>query len=212
MRQFAYVAFVLAAACVAATTAGAQRTGARPGSSGFSGTERARLNRGDLVVRQSASVVRGHKMVGGSAWIRVRRPPDVVYRAATDYARWTRFIPRATETRAVRRGASPNVFVRHRYGPVDARYELRVVAQAHAHDVRFSLDPSRPHTIAAAWGYMHVTPYEGGSLLSFGVMIDVGDGLVRTLFEDEVQRWALRVPQELRRWVESREATRRYGG
>lgn len=209
MRQFAYVAFAGGLVLAAVVPAGAQQS-TRPAEPGaFTAAERARLDRGDLVVRRTTSVVRGHKMVGGSAWIRVRRPPQVVYRAATDYARWTRFVPRATEARLVANGR--NVLVRHAYGPVDARYELRVRAQQQTHDVSFTLDPSRPHTIEAAWGYLRVRPYEGGSLLSYGVMIDVGDGLVRTLFEGEVHRWALRVPAELRRWVESREASRRYG-
>ena len=66
------------------------------------------------------------------------------------------------------------------------------------------MDENRPHEIDAAWGFYTVRPYKGGrTLLAYGVMADLGDGLLRRLMRDSVHEWMLKVPWMVKQFVEN---------
>jgi hypothetical protein len=83
--------------------------------------------------------------------------------------------------------------------------------------VRFWMDPSHPHAIDDAWGFFRTqpvevacTPYrsegagagcEPRTLLTYGVLLDMGAGLARELFEERVRDLMLTVPQLVRGYV-----------
>ncbi|MCC7537942.1 MAG: SRPBCC family protein [Deltaproteobacteria bacterium] len=198
----------LAAAVASASIAGAQtQTADAP----FDVDERRRMERGELVVRPEVRVIRGQRHVGGAAWVVIDATPDAVWRAALDYPRWVRFMPRLVEVHVARRGARASLRLRHELGPVSARYALDLRVDDAQRDLEFALDRAQPHDIDAAYGFFRILPHgTRRTLVVFGGMVDVGDGLVRLLFEERIHHWSLRVPDELKRWVESPEGRRRY--
>jgi hypothetical protein len=87
---------------------------------------------------------------------------------------------------------------------VQAEYTLRV--RRAPGEARFWLEPSRPHGIDDAWGFFRYEPFitpqgEARVLLSYGVLVDVGSGIVRQLFEERVRAALLSVPELVRRQV-----------
>ncbi len=92
---------------------------------------------------------------------------------------------------------------------VEAEYTIRVrqeVATPARREVRFWLEPTRPHEIDDAWGYFRMEPFTGPDgeqrvLLTYAILVDIGPGLVRELFEERVRAALLSVPQLVRRYV-----------
>jgi hypothetical protein len=73
---------------------------------------------------------------------------------------------------------------------------------AGAHIVRFWLDARHPHAIDDAYGWLAVEPAgPGRSLVTSQVMVDVGPGVLRWLFEEKIQDLVLALPVTLRRAV-----------
>jgi hypothetical protein len=73
----------------------------------------------------------------------------------------------------------------------------------------FQLDPTRPHDIDDAWGYFRVERFDRQrSLVTVGVAVDVGSGLVRFLFADAIQNVILSTPNRVRQYTERRESER----
>jgi hypothetical protein len=69
--------------------------------------------------------------------------------------------------------------------------------------MRFRLDRSRPSSIRDAFGELRVTPYpQGRSVVSLAILADVGEGLVAGLVRSNVHEWMLRVPAQLKKYVE----------
>ncbi len=76
-----------------------------------------------------------------------------------------------------------------------------------AHELRFWMDPGRSHDIADAWGFLRATPLDDGrALLTYGVLVDLGPGLLRDLFEVRVRDLALSVADRVRGFVLQRNA------
>jgi hypothetical protein len=146
----------------------------------------------------------GLRLIGGTSFQVIDAPPDAVWRAVMDIGRWTHFVPQAVETRSVsRRGHHQTVFVRHVQGPVDASYYLRLQAANETRMARFRVDGTRPHDIREGWGFFIVAPFgETKSMVTFGVMADVGSGLITGLVRPRVHEWMLRIPDQLKEWVE----------
>jgi hypothetical protein len=72
-------------------------------------------------------------------------------------------------------------------------------------EIRFWLDPTRPHDVRDVWGYFRVSPFpDGRSLVTVAVALDLGPGIKRLLFEDGVERIILRAPDKIRAFVEPR--------
>lgn len=178
----------------------------------FSAGELRAMDHGEIVVRpQTRASPSGGRLVGGTSWVVVDATPESVWHAATDYPRWVRFMPRLVALRVARRGRNPLLLLRHELGPVSAAYALGLRIDAAHRDLAFALDATYPHDIDAAYGFFRIQPYrQGRTIVVFGGMLDIGDGLARLLFEERIHYWALRVPQELKRWVESPEGRRRY--
>jgi hypothetical protein len=144
--------------------------------------------------------------MGGSSWQVIDAPPDVVWRALLDTPRYHRFMPQVLEARVVR--ASDNirtVFLRQgTEGLVEAKYYLRVNVHEDRRDITFAIDDDMPHDLLrAAWGFYTVRPYrEGKTLLAYGVMADIGGGVVASLMRHNVHDWMLRTPWMVKRFLE----------
>lgn len=170
----------------------------------FTSAERARLDRGDLVVRETHRQRGSLRLVGGASWQVVDMPPEAVWRALLDTPAYTHMIPLLSRARVVSHTNDRRlVYMEHESGPVNVSYYLNTHVQSSRRDITFTIDAARPHSITAAWGFFTVRPYEGGrSLISYGIMADVGDGIVAAIVRPRVHSWMMRVPSMMKSYIE----------
>lgn len=171
----------------------------------FSAEEEQSLRSGQLVVRPTEVVRNGVRLMGGLSWQLVSAPPERVWRAMTEVRAYSRFLPAVEEARLVEQsGADQRLFIRHKMGFVSASYFVLATNDAQSLRVRFKLDRSRPSSIRDAFGELRVSPYPGGrSVVSLAILADVGEGLIAGLVRKNVHEWMLRVPEQLKKFVES---------
>lgn len=176
---------------------------AQPGS--FTPEERRRLLAGELVRRSITRTERGARYFGGTSWERVRAPSDEVWRTVLDIRHYPRLIPGVVEARVVQDDGSDRlVFLRHRYSFIHAAYFVRMHIDQASHTVRFELDRSRPHDVEDGRGFLSVAPFRGDeSIVTWGVLADVGSGLVTGMLEPLLYDWILRVPWCVRGKIEA---------
>jgi carbon monoxide dehydrogenase subunit G len=184
----------------------------RPGSSAalasdsraFSEQEERLLREGRLVVRPT-EVVRGQsRLMGGLAWQLVNASPERVWRALSDVRHYSRFLPAVEEARFIEHsGAEQRLFIRHRLGFVSASYFVLAAPDGAKGRIRFRLDHSRPSSIRDAFGELRVSAYaQGKSVVSLAILADVGDGLLAGIVRSNIHEWMLRVPEQLKKFVE----------
>jgi hypothetical protein len=78
--------------------------------------------------------------------------------------------------------------------------------------VVFRVDHSQPHDIRAGWGFMRVRPFKGNrTLVSFGALVDIGDGVFVSIIRPAIRRDLLRIPFYFKRHLEG-EGHMRYVG
>lgn len=176
------------------------------GGSAFSDDEWRKLEAGELVARKQTSRRDGLELMGGSSWQVIDASPEVVFRALLDTHRYPRMMPQVLEAKLVAsRQSERTVFVRQgREGVAEKRYYLRINVDEPKRDITFSVDDKRPHDLRAAWGFYTVRPFKGGkTLLAYGIMADLGGGILSNVFGDEIHDWMLKTPWMVKRFVES---------
>jgi hypothetical protein len=147
-----------------------------------------------------------HRYVGGVAYTVVDGSADDLGPLLDDARVWQRILP---STRSARRAGRSHgdalVELTQGTALMQATYTMRIRREGSV--VRFWVDPSRRHDIEDAWGFVRAEPMaDGRALLTYGVLVDLGPGLVRDLFENRVQQLALTVPDRLRGFVLERSA------
>jgi hypothetical protein len=170
----------------------------------FSSDELHRLDEGQLVERR-VTVDRGElRLMGGTSWQVIEATPDMVWAALLDTDHYSHMLPQLREARVVRdSGDSRTLFLSHGSGIARASYYLDVHVDRGRRSLSFRVDDSQPHGIRAAWGFYTVRPYTNGrSLLVYGVMADIGDGLVHALLRSTVHEWMMKVPWMVKQFVE----------
>lgn len=180
-------------------TSAAQADGLSPG-------ETRRLDRGETVVRAQTVEHGSRRYVGGVTYTVLANSSDEVGPLLDDVGVWQRILPK---TRAARRvgtdGRDALVEMTTGTALVQATYTMRVHRDGGV--VRFWVEPSRPHDIEDAWGFVRAEPMaERRTLVTYGVLVDLGPGIVRDLFEARVSELALSVPDRLRGLVQERAA------
>jgi hypothetical protein len=171
----------------------------------FSASERKALTAGDTVTHPMAFARGDGRYVGGVAYQIVRATPDQVLRAMTTPGELPDLLPSTREARLVSTGASDSsIELVSGTALVNARYTVRFRRVAKT-QLKFWLDPSRPHGIRDVWGFVSARPIgPKRSLLAVGVALDVGSALVRLLFEDDIQETILTTPRQVRDVLEAR--------
>lgn len=174
-------------------------------SRSFSAEEEQALRAGRLVVRPSEVVRSGSVLLGGLAWQIVNASPQRVWRALSDVRTYAYFLPAVEEARFVEQsGAEQRLFIRHRVGFIHASYFVLARPDPSTYRMRFHLDRSRESSIRDAFGEIRVTSFpKGRSVVSLAILADVGEGLIAGLVRKNVHEWMLRVPSELKKFVES---------
>lgn len=148
-----------------------------------------------------------YKLFGGQSWQIVDVPVEVAWNALKDLPGYKNFIPLATETDVERRdGKEADLAVRQQWGPVDVRYVLQTTLEPDRGALVFRVDHSKAHDIRAGWGFIRVRPYnQDRTLVSFGALVDIGDGVFVSIVRPAVRRDLLKIPYFLKRHLENDE-------
>ncbi len=162
------------------------------------------LAAGELVVKQKNEQRGAYKLIGGQSWQIVDVPFDVAWKALTDLPRYTSFIPLATEADIKHQaGKEADLAIRQQWGPIDVRYVLQTTLEPERGAVMFRVDHSQQHDIRAGWGFIRARPYKGQrTLVSFGALVDIGDGVFVSIIRPAVRRDLLRIPHHFKRHME----------
>ena len=171
--------------------------------------ESARLGRGETIVReQTWEPGASAHYIGGLTYTVVDAAAPEMYAILEDVESYRRVLPLTKRVKLV--SIEPNgdrlVELVHGTALMEASYTLRVRQYPARREVRFWLDTSQPHEIDDAFGYFRVEPLETKSgepkaLLTYAILVDVGPGIVREMFEEKVRARLLSVPQLVRRYV-----------
>jgi hypothetical protein len=171
--------------------------------------ESARLGRGETVIReQTWEPSSSAHYVGGLTYTIVDASAPEMYGILEDVQSYRRLLPLTKRVKLV--SVEPNgdrlVELVHGNALMEAEYTLRVRQYPARREVRFWLETSRPHEIDDAFGYFRVESVESRTgtpkvLLTYAILVDVGPGIVRNMFEEKVRARLLSVPQLVRRYV-----------
>jgi len=120
-----------------------------------------------------------------------------------DTSAYPRLIPSLQEASVVQESdAERVVHMQHRYSIASAEYYARVRIEEDLHRVRFDLDRSRPHDLRAGRGFLTLSPYRDGTIVTWGALADLGSGMIQNVFGSVLNDWMLRVPRCVRDAVE----------
>jgi hypothetical protein len=185
--------WVAAAACAMSLVASASAHADR-----LSSEEMDRLRRGGTIARLQTVEHHDRRYVGGVTYTVFDATAGDVTALVNDLEGWRRFLPKTRDAHLVGvAGGDALVEVTHGSALVQVSYTMRVHREGNV--VRFWLDANRPHDIEDLWGFFRAEPFDGGrALVTYGILIDIGAGLLRDLFEDRVRELALSVPQRAR--------------
>ena len=193
----------LALVCAVAVTFGAP---SRSFSSNVQLTDEDKklLVAGELVIKQKNEQRGSFKLIGGQSWQIVNVPIDVAWQALTDLPQYKQFIPLATESDVQHQaGNEADLAMRQQWGPIDVRYVFQTTLEPDRHSVVFRVDHSQDHDIRAGWGFMRVRRFKGDrTLVSFGALVDIGDGVFVSIIRPAVRRDLLRIPYHFKRHIE----------
>ncbi len=170
----------------------------------FSLEEQAALRAGKLVVRSERRTRGAAHLTGGLAWQLVDADQDTVWKALSDVAAYPHFLPAVVLARRLDRvGDEQRLFIKHHTLLIDSSYCVLSRSNSERRIFSFRLDHSRPADIDDAWGEIRVSAFSPRrSVVSLAIMADLGSGLIARLLRAEVSEWMLRIPAQLKRYVE----------
>jgi carbon monoxide dehydrogenase subunit G len=176
------------------------------GASEFSAAERKRLDQGHLVVRKTEEQRGKLRLVGGTSWQVVNLPLHKVQPVINDVKRYKKLLPGVSSFRAVdAKGGFRTVRICHKASGVQGCYYANVRFANEGKDAFFQLDPARDNDLRAGWGFVRVAPWgKGKTLVCWGVMADMGDGILAGLIRPAVLDWMLKVPSTMKKHLERR--------
>jgi hypothetical protein len=172
-------------------------------------TESERLGRGETVIRENTwEPGYSARYIGGVTYTIVDASASETSGILEQVATFRHVLPRTKRVKLVSVEPNGDRLVELVQGTalVEAQYTLRVRHYPGRREVRFWLETARPHEIDDAFGYFRVEPFTGSSgeqraLLTYAILVDIGPGIVRDLFEERVRAALLSVPQLVRRYV-----------
>ena len=162
------------------------------------------LAAGELVTKQKSEQRGAYKLIGGQSWQIIDVPVDVAWQAIADLSGYKNFIPLATESDVKHQaGEETDVAIRQQWGPIDVHYVLQATLEPERRAMVFRVDHSKDHDIRAGWGFMRVRPFKGDrTLVSFGALVDIGDGVFVSVIRPAVRKDLLRIPYFFKRHLE----------
>lgn len=174
-------------------------------------TDQARLAAGETVAYPQTLYRQGKRYVGGVTYIVVDASVAEITSLLADPSAYRQVLPHARDARVLgNEGEDRLVEITQGTALVHAAYTLRLRTDSDQRRIRFWLDRSKPHGIDDAWGFFRVDPLPDapdGSprvLLAYGILVDLGPGLIRDFFESRIQASLLTVPERLREYASLR--------
>jgi hypothetical protein len=191
----------------------------------------ARLAQGETLVFPKNLDQGAHHYVGGVTYTVLEGTPEELTALFEDAEAFRDVLPRTKEAKFVPRvnasttGRGTDPGPNHRWvelhqgnSLMEAVYTLYLRRNDASDTVQFWLDPLRPHAIDDAWGFFRFEPMASGNrarpplipegrpavLLTYGVLVDIGTGVLRELFEEKVRGALLSVPNRLRHHLQTR--------
>jgi carbon monoxide dehydrogenase subunit G len=201
MRTLHYVTTTCLLALLSAPASAAPTP--RPGPA-FSSTEREALLGGDVVSRPMHFDTAAGSYVGGISYTIVRAPAATVLVALSSVEALPQALPRTKSARLIDvRGSEARVELVQGKGALEASYTVRIERVPGRSELRFWLDPTRPHDIVDVFGYFRVEPFgEGKSLVTVAAALNLGSGVASLFFSDAIERTVLSAPRQIRDYVE----------
>lgn len=173
---------------------------------GFSSSERATLDDGRIVIRRRTEMRNGLLHFGGTSYQAIDRPIEEVWRAVRDPSNYRSLLPQVESVRTVSRGEHEAVVrLEHAYSVVHAAYHLRVRFDDSRRDLSFDLDARRPNDVRAARGFCSLQRWPGNpnrTLVTWGILAAVDNGIVGDLVRPQLHDWMLRVPTTMRSYLQ----------
>jgi hypothetical protein len=176
--------------------------------------EAAALESGRLVVREENVDRGGHRYIGGVSYILIDASPERVSAALDDVRAYRQILPHTRSVRWIGLSRKGDALVELEQGNAIAhgKYTVRVRREPVATDnsaatVRFWLDQRYAHDLVDASGFFHLEARGDKTLVTYLVMIDLGQGIFSRLFEGKVRRAALSTPALVKSYVESHPPT-----
>lgn len=178
---------------------------------GLTPEDKQLLESGELVMKPQNEQRGALKLLGGQSWQVVNVSAETAWRAMKDLRSYKHIIPLATESNIKgQNGDEIDLQIRQEWGPVDIKYVLQTTLDSEKRVMMFRLDHSQGHELRAGWGFLRVRPWKDGkSLVSFGAMVDIGDGVLVSIIRPAVRKDMLRIPAKFKRYVEG-DARDRY--
>lgn len=172
--------------------------------------EIARLERGEHITRPDTLEQDGRRWVGGVSFAIIDAPPSEVGDVLENVDSYREILPRVRELRwiALSRAGDAIVEVEQGTSLAKGRYTVGIRREREPHGaemVRFWIDLRFRRDIADARGWFRLEPIPGDrTLISYVIMIDLGPGLFKRLFEAKIRGSALRPPLLVRRYFDAR--------
>lgn len=169
------------------------------------------LAAGELVMKHKNEQRGTYKLIGGQSWQIIDVPVEVAWEGLANLTGYKNFIPLVTESDIKHQaGDEADLAIRQEWGPIDVRYVLQTTLESDRRSMVFRVDHSQAHDIRAGWGFMRVRPYKGNrTLVSFGALVDIGDGVFVSIIRPAVRKDLLRIPFYFKRHIESEVAALR---
>jgi hypothetical protein len=168
-----------------------------------------RLFAGQAVVREDVIETSQGRYIGGVTYLVVNAPAAAVTDALGNVRAYRHMLPYTREVRWIGLSRRGEMVVELDQGLAFAHghYAIRVRHEDEgggASTFRFWLDRRHSHDIADANGFFHVeSTGDGRTLLTYMVLVDLGPGWIRRLFEGRIRRVLLGTPMLVKGYVEA---------
>ncbi len=217
MGRHAFLRLIRVTALLAALSSLLGTPGVSHAEEQFGSEETARLARGETLTFEQTIERASHHYVGGITYTIVDASTSELTTLLEDVRAYRQLLPHTKQARLV--GVNGNdFFVQLRQGTalLETTYTILVRREEGGRLFRFWLDPTKPHGIADAWGFFRVSPLRSDeaalatgtavpdtrrALLTYGILVDIGPGIVRDLFEQRLRTLVLMVPQMVRQYA-----------
>lgn len=178
--------------------------GADARADGLTSGEKARLSRNETVVRPQTLERGERRYIGGLTYTVLDAPPADVAALLDDAEALQKVLPRTKDAHFAGSIDGDRLLeVTQGNALVQATYTVRI--RREPSEARFWLEPSLPHGIDDAWGFFRWQAWsDNQTLLTYGILVDVGPGILRDFFEDRFRAALMSVPQHVRRELAER--------
>lgn len=163
----------------------------------FTKQEQRKLDQGKLVTRYERKALGDLKLVGGTSWLVIDATPSEVWARFRQFEQYHRFLPQCDSSKIVGRTKAGVVLrLQHSEGPINAVYHMTVTPNETIRAAQFRLSTNYDNDIREGWGFVKISAYKGGkALVSYGVMADVGTGILAGTVRPSIHEWMLKVPK-----------------